>query len=68
MQNVAVERAVAWCVHPCSGSVSEQFLACKGASDASFHDLDGGVRSAAVAHVFFGKRVILPQDGIAVAR
>ena len=49
------ERAVAWCVLSCSGSVSEQLLACKGALDASSHDLDGGVRSAAVAHVFWGK-------------
>jgi len=55
MQNVAVERAVAWCVLPCSGGVSEQFLECKGALDAPSHDLDGGVRSAAVAHFFGGK-------------
>ena len=54
-KNVAVKRAVAWCVLPWSGSVSEQFLACKGALDASFHDLDGGACSAAVAHVFWGK-------------
>ena len=50
------ERAVAWRVLPCSGSVSEQFLACNGALDASSHDLDGGVRSAAVAHVFLGEK------------
>ena len=30
------------------GVFSEQFLACKGALDVSSHDLDGGVRSAAV--------------------
>ena len=30
---------------------SEQILACKGALDAFSHDLDGGVRSAAVANV-----------------
>ena len=68
MQNVAVERAVAWSVLPCSWSVSEQLLACKGALDVSSHDLDGGVRSAAVAHVFWGSRVILPRDGVAAAR
>jgi len=54
MQNRVLERAVAWCLLPCSGIVSEQFLACKGVLDASSHDLDGGVRSAAVAHVFEG--------------
>jgi len=48
------KRAVAWCVLPCSGGVSEQFLACKGALDAPSHDLDGGVRSAAVANVLGG--------------
>ena len=37
------------------GVFSEQFLACKGALDVSSHDLNGGVRSAAVAHVFLGK-------------
>ena len=51
MQNRAVVRAVARCVLPCSGSVSEHFLACKGALDASSRDLDGGVRCAAAAHV-----------------
>ena len=50
------------------GVFSEQLLACKGALDVSSHDLDGGVRSAAVAHVFWGKRVILPRDGVAAAR
>jgi len=39
-------------VLPCSGSVSEQFLACKGALDASSHDLNGDVRSAAAAKVW----------------
>ena len=74
MQNVAVERAVAWCVLPCSGSVSEQFLACKGALDVSSHDLDGGVRSAAVAHVFGGKECfcremgLLPRDELFAVR
>ena len=39
----------------CSGSFSELFLACKGALGASSHDLNGGVCSAAVAHVLEGK-------------
>ena len=41
MQNRAVERTIARCVLPFSGSASEQFLACKGALDVSSHDLDG---------------------------
>ena len=49
MHDRAAVRAVARCVLPCPGSVSEHFLACKGAFDAPAHNLDGGVRYAAAA-------------------